>query len=121
MNILALDIGLRRTGVAFADSDTQIPLSLDTIQHNGIEDLLDPVLSLIKEKKIDHVVLGLPLLPSGEEGEQCEIVRLFGNMLEGANLQFSYLDERYTSFQTGVDSDASAANMILLTYLEQNS
>lgn len=120
MNILALDIGLKRTGVAFADSAVGVPLSLDTIHHNGIEDLVEPVQSLLKSKQIDHLVLGLPKLPSGDEGEQCAIVRDFAALLDDAP-PYSFIDERFTSFTSAADVDASAATQVLLTYLEKNS
>ncbi|MCK5016079.1 MAG: Holliday junction resolvase RuvX [Candidatus Peribacteraceae bacterium] len=118
MNVLALDIGLRRTGVAFADVSTGVPVALDTIHHKSFDELFLRIKKILEDKKVNHMVLGLPLLPSGDEGEQCEHVRNFANLLENV-ITYSTVDERYTSFSNReVDSDASAAVHILQTYLD---
>ncbi|MEN9561714.1 MAG: Holliday junction resolvase, partial [Candidatus Parcubacteria bacterium] len=38
MRYLALDIGLRRTGVAYGD-DNRIALPLDTLEHDSMQEL----------------------------------------------------------------------------------
>ena len=114
MKYLGLDLGTKRTGIAFADSDDDILFSLETISHENFEDLLDRIMVLIAEKSIDEVVLGLPLLPSGEEGSQAEIVRNFSAMLSKAQIPHCLVDERYTSQKLkDLDSDAAAACKIL--------
>ena len=114
---LALDIGTRRTGVAFADDDTGVPLPLDTIQHTSFEELEKKVLDLIAERSVDHVILGLPLLLSGEEGKQSAIVRAFASRLENSGISPQFVDERYTTPpQKGSDSDATAAFRLLETF-----
>ena len=114
MHLLALDIGTRRTGVAFADTDIGIPLSLDTITHSSFSELEDRVLSLLEEKKIDRIIIGLPLLPSGDEGAQVRIVRSFADRLEKTGIPLSFLDERYTTPKNGSsDSETAAACSML--------
>lgn len=124
MRLLALDLGRRRTGVAFADSSVGVPLALDTIQTGSEKDLVDQILQLCDEREIDLVVLGLPLLPSGDEGSQSAFAHLIGERLIDAGVEVGYLDERYTTQarpkKDDVDGDASAACEILLMFLQRN-
>jgi putative transcription antitermination factor YqgF len=119
VNILSLDIGLKRTGVAFADTDSKVPVSLKSLEHGDMKDLAGLLPALIEERGIEHIVLGLPLLPSGEEGHQAELVRDFASQyLEGV-IPLSFIDERYTTPREKTqDGDSVAALAILTTYLD---
>ena len=120
MNVLSIDIGMRRTGLAFASSETGVPVALTTLRHGKTEDLIAYVRKLAAEKSIDLVVCGLPLLLSGEEGSQCSFVRSIVYLLQKSGLTVTLLDERYTTVtQRGVDGDAAAACQLLLTYIER--
>lgn len=119
MHYLALDIGKRRTGVAFAESDVGVPVSLPTLEHTTLEELAEQVSALITERKIDHVVLGLPKLPGGEEGEQATYVRSFLPTLTKLGIPYSFIDERYSTQRTpDIDPDAAAACSILAVKLD---
>lgn len=123
MRTLALDIGTRRTGVAYLDDDTGIPLPLDTLHHTSAKQLTKEVLAIIHEKRADRVVIGLPLLPSGAEGEQAQFSRKIGTALEAAGIPIIYKDERYSSPKAknhkntiplkNFDSDAASACSLL--------
>ncbi|MDA0376246.1 MAG: Holliday junction resolvase RuvX [bacterium] len=121
MNYLGLDIGTRRTGVAFANSEDGILFSLQTIAHTSVEELRMSVLLLIEEKQIDEVVIGLPLLLSGEAGSQAEIVQNFKELLLEEGISCSLLDERYTTSKSReIDKDAASACEILTVWLSRN-
>jgi len=121
MRILALDIGRRRTGVAFAESDVGVPIALDTIQHKTEDELIVQTESYAKEKQVDELLLGLPLLPTGIEGDQVDYVRSCGEIFTERGWKISYLDERYTTDKkTQSDGDARAACELLLTFLQRN-
>lgn len=114
MRLIALDIGTKRTGVAYYDEATDIVMPLDTIEHDSPGDLVVEVRSIIDARRIDQVVLGLPLLPSGKEGSQAAFARKIGDALEMAKVPLFYVDERYsTPVQPAGDSNASAACFIL--------
>lgn len=120
MRILALDLGMKRTGVAFAESDVGIALPLDTITASSPQELLDEILLLADERDIDMILIGLPLLLSGKEGFQTGYVRDMGALLEEKGLSVQYLDERFTSQKHGeTDGDARAASTLLSLYLER--
>lgn len=123
VRLLGLDIGTRRTGVAWLDDQVGIPLPLSTVTHTSQEELVAEILSIIGERVIDHVIIGLPLLPSGDEGAQSQISRATGALLSGKGIAVSFADERYTSPRTSqhkhaiseanYDGDAAAACSIL--------
>ncbi len=127
--LLALDIGTRHTGVAYVDTDNGIPLPLDTIEHRTKEQLCDAVKKIRDARSIDTILIGLPLLPSGEEGTQTSIVREYGALLEALGTPLLYKDERYTTprrtsgerkervLPQAEDDNAAAATQILTTYL----
>ncbi|UPA22063.1 Holliday junction resolvase RuvX [Candidatus Peribacteria bacterium] len=120
MHLLALDIGKKRTGVAFVDTDNDIPLPLDTIIENTVDGMIERVAGIIDERGVDEVVIGLPLLPSGKEGEQVLYVRMCAEKLEERGVAVVFMDERYTtSKMTSFDGDARAACELLQTYLER--
>ena len=120
MRYLGLDVGTKRTGVAFADSEDDILFSLETVHHSSQDELFDAVCTLVSEKAIEEVVLGLPLLLSGKEGSQANIVISLNERLQEAGISTSMLDERYTTPQVKiVDKDAASACEILSLRLQR--
>lgn len=119
MCVLALDVGRRRTGAAFADGADGVPLALQSIEHASVRQLVAAVASIVRERAADRIVLGLPLLPSGAEGEQAAYVRSVAHALSPLGLPIAFLDERYTTDKGASDGDAKAACEILLTFLDR--
>lgn len=123
MKLLGLDVGTRRTGVAFLDSDIGIPFPLTTLTHASSEDLMTLVMEIIQVRAIDRVVVGLPRLPSGDEGAQAQESRAFGELLRDRGIDVIYADERYTTPRhlshknvipvSSYDGDSAAACAIL--------
>jgi putative Holliday junction resolvase len=96
--ILAVDWGERRIGVAISDPTGLIASGLDTIVARGEKHALDQLEALIEREGVDHVVVGLPLLLSGEEGEAARTAVEFANRLrERTGLAVDTYDERLTS------------------------
>lgn len=121
MNILSVDLGLRHTGLAYLDDRIGIVLPGDTIHHRTMPELEEELLLIIRDKKISKVVFGLPLLPSGKEGSQAEVVRTF---TEGfpfpEGVTHSFIDERYTNNPDAENEDhAGAACAILEIYQDR--
>lgn len=120
LHTLALDIGNRRTGVAYADSRTGVPVPLAPVHHRTPDELSAHILPLIRDRAIGDIVIGLPLLPSGKEGAQARTVRATVGLLSlPRSVAVHFLDERYTTPRHGGrDPDGAAACAILQTYMD---
>ena len=126
--ILALDVGERRIGIAWADSRTRFPVPYGTIAVDGQEP--DRLKQIIAELNTDIIVVGLPRNQSGEETAQSHFVREFAAKLNAFKLPVVFQDESLTSVMaedflksskdgyTKEDIDSHAAAIILTDYIE---
>jgi putative holliday junction resolvase len=121
-NMLSIDIGRKHTGIAFCDASIGIPLPLATIDHEDDAELVRTVQKLSDKRGVTTLILGLPLMSDGSEGEEVEHVRTVSHMLADLCPQCSieFIDERLTSTSEG-DSHAGAAIALLRVWLERAS
>lgn len=120
VRILALDIGTRRTGVSYAEVPPGVPVVLPTLRHASSHALLQHVARLLRERKIDQLVIGLPLLSSGHEGKQAKHVRALLPSFLDFGVPVATIDERYSSHSlVAQDTDAAAACAILTVFLDR--
>lgn len=75
-------------------------IALDTLTHESSEEFFLKVKKICDERMIQQIVIGLPLLPSGEEGEQARVVRDYASALSPLSLPIHFVDERYSSVGT---------------------
>ena len=132
-NLMALDVGTRRIGVALADSNIRISVPFDTIEvneetHSEITDINE----IIVRENINILVVGLPRNQSGEETSQSEYTKKFAKNFELSVDKIVFQDESLTSVQaedqlksykkpySKGDIDMTAAAIILQDYLEEN-
>lgn len=119
MRLIALDLGKRRTGVAFYDTQTDIVVPLNVLQCSSDVELVGALQALLQERSPEHIIVGLPLLPSGKEGEQSAWVREVLQKL-APKQAVHFVDERYSTARDGsVDPDAAAACELLRGFLER--
>ena len=117
---LALDIGQKHTGVAFYDDKTEIVMPLATIEHQKQSDLVRQIEQLVQERSITHLVLGDPLLLSGEAGAQSDIVHAVAQALSlPPSTALFWLDERYSNPRQSVNPHAEAACELLKTFIKK--
>ncbi len=95
--VLALDVGLKRIGVAYSD-----PLGISANPLPPIEndrDVFKKIKQIIEKYDIKTVVVGLPLTLKGEEGEQAKITRKFVEKMkqEIPGIDVKFVDERFTT------------------------
>ena len=122
MKLIALDVGERRTGVAYYDSAIDFVIPLDTIHHHNELELLEAVDAVLQQRGVKDIVIGLPLLLSGVEGSQAKFAKMIGAQLQARGATVDYIDERFTTDrQTPSDGDAKAACIVLNTYLQQKN
>ncbi|MGB4768166.1 MAG: Holliday junction resolvase RuvX [Candidatus Saccharimonas sp.] len=128
--LLALDVGEKRIGVALADPAIGIAIVYDTLEVDGTE--VARIAQAVIEEKITTIVVGYPRNQSGEATQQTAFVEAFVAKLEDVDVPIVFQDESLTSvraeemlnrqgkpYQKG-DIDALAACLILQDYLEQN-
>lgn len=127
-NLLALDVGGKRVGVALADSAIRIAIAYDTINVDGTE--VEQIKALLDQEKIDVLVVGYPRNQSGDATSQTAYVESFVDQLQPLDIPIEYQDESVTSikaeeilkqrkkpYEKG-EIDALAASLILQDYLE---
>lgn len=98
--LLGLDFGSRRIGVAISDPLGITARHLATVRRRGDEQDIDAIAEAAKGHDIDTVIVGLPLLPDGQEGVQAKKARAFAEKLrERLDLPIAMWDERLTTAQ----------------------
>ncbi|HUC95682.1 MAG TPA: Holliday junction resolvase RuvX [Candidatus Saccharimonadia bacterium] len=130
-NILCLDIGKSRIGVAIADSSVKLPRPLKTIYNQT--DVLDRIEQLILENDVKVLVLGLPRSLDAQETNQTKYVRDFQKKLSRRiSLPIHLEDEALSSVRakedlekskkpfSKEDIDALAACFILEDFISNN-
>jgi putative Holliday junction resolvase len=122
MRVLALDFGEARCGVAVSDPTGTIATPLDAVQRPDTRRGLNALARLVDEYEAEHVVVGLPLTLSGEEGPQAQRTREFAERLaDRVDVPVKLHDERLTTRQalrTGAGNiDSRAAAYLLDAYL----
>lgn len=128
-NILALDVGESRIGVAIASTIARLPSPLTTIQNST--NVWEEIRSVAAEKSANVIVVGLPRNLAGQDTDQTRYVRNFVQAA-GDDVQVVFQDEALTSKKaeqelnrrgkpfTKGDIDALAATYILEDYLGQH-
>lgn len=96
--ILAIDHGDARIGLAATDEFGIGTHPVETIDCRKTE-IIPRILEVIAERKIQAVVLGLPLRMDGSEGTSSKKVRKFGKELRTnlGDIPLTLFDERFTT------------------------
>ena len=96
--ILAIDHGEARIGLAATDEFGIGTHPVETIDCRKTE-IIPRILEVIAERKIQAVVLGLPLRMDGSEGTSSKKIRKFGKELRTnlGGIPLTLFDERFTT------------------------
>lgn len=127
MNILGVDFGTKRIGLAWVNKDLGVVLPYGQIRGKDKEEMILNLAKFIKDERIDKVVFGLPLTLEGEESPNSRRVRAFVDELKkNINVPVDFYDERLSSYAADqmegeATRDEKAAMIILQDYLEANS
>ena len=96
--ILGIDHGTVRIGLALSDDMGMFAHPLKTLDaHPGVE---EEIATIIQQKRINEVIIGLPLRMSGERGSAAERVDKFADRLRKVlphDVRIEFVDERLTS------------------------
>lgn len=121
MNILGIDFGTKRIGLAWVDSAMGVVLPYGVVE-SGMSSVSD-IADLVAQERIEKIVLGLPLGLDGKENDNTRAVRAFGEKLKAASVvPVEFFDERFSSRQADstpgdVSRDEKAAMIVLQDYL----
>ncbi|MBE6767285.1 MAG: Holliday junction resolvase RuvX [Ruminococcaceae bacterium] len=98
MRILAVDLGLQRTGVAISDEREVLASPIGTVTEHNRDRLLEKVAALAAEHKAAHLVVGHPRNMDGTRGESARRAEEFAETLsEKTGLPYTLWDERLTT------------------------
>lgn len=128
-NLIALDVGEKRIGVASAATGIRIAVPLTTVQVDGNE--VKEIAEIAIREGVDTIVVGYPRNQSGEPTAQTTYVENFAEQLkdiatvvfQDESLTSVLAEQRLKSYKkpyTKEDIDAQAAVLILQDYLELN-
>ncbi len=97
MRYLAIDYGLKRTGLAICDADETLASPLVVLTGQG--GLIEKIRRIVADQAVDAIVFGLPLNMDGTEGPQAKRVRDFAaEFTQIIDLPLFFQDERLSSF-----------------------
>lgn len=100
MKILGIDFGLKKIGLALADSEIKIAMPSDIIYYFSKKELIEKIRKIIIEKEVKKIIIGLPLSFDFQETEMSQKVRSFGVMLEKEFLlPIDFQNEMFSSKQ----------------------
>ena len=93
---MAIDYGLRRTGLAVTDTLQMIANGLTTV---ATADLVSFIQNYVKKEPVERFVVGLPKQMNNEPSESMKQIEPFVAKLkkELPEIPVEYLDERFTS------------------------
>ena len=133
MNIIALDIGEKRTGVAISNNISTMCTPLKYIKSEDLEFLMSELTIIIDQNDINKIIIGLPKLLSGKEGLRAKFSRYISKKIKQKflNLEIILWDERLTTkeaekylIESGIKKakikekiDSESAVIILENYL----
>ena len=122
-SFLAFDFGLRRVGVASANTVLGRAQPLKTLALEG-DARFAAIAALIAEWQPDALVVGVPFHPDGAPHDNTVRARRFARQLHGRfRLPVHEVDERYTTTEAraagAADVDAASAALILDQFLAE--
>lgn len=130
--VIGLDHGAKRIGVAVGDTESRMAFAREAIRRSSLVQDLEVIGKLCAEESAELVVIGLPLLMDGTEGDEAARARAFGDAVAGIGMRIAYEDERLTSWEAdrqiaasgrrpsrrSGELDSTAARLILQQYLD---
>lgn len=123
--LIGIDYGTKRIGLAFADADTQIATPYGTIDND--DTVVSRLIDLCEERGVQVIVLGESKKLSGKDNPVMKQIRSFKETLEErTGLPVVYVPEFFTSAQARrqpeakTHVDGSAAALILQSYINSH-
>ncbi len=98
MKIMAVDLGLVRTGLAISDELELLASPIGTVTERDLNVLAGKIAAAVSEHRAGALVVGLPRNMDGSKGESAERAEAFAEQLRTlTGLPVSLWDERLTT------------------------
>ncbi len=100
MRYLGMDLGTKTLGLAISDKTRTISSPYKLLKYQDVTKLIEEVLIIINNEKIDALVLGLPKNMNNTLGPAAERSLEFKNLLETkTDLEINLIDERLSTVE----------------------
>ncbi|MEG4113176.1 MULTISPECIES: Holliday junction resolvase RuvX [unclassified Microcoleus] len=100
ISALGLDIGLKRVGIAGCDGTGLIATGITTLVRSSFDRDVAYLREIVRERRVQILVAGLPYSLSGELGAQARQVQKYATRIAAAlEIPLEYVDERLTSVE----------------------
>jgi putative Holliday junction resolvase len=129
-DIIALDYGRRRVGVAGCKSGVSIAFGITTLEIKDIRELVDKLQPILEQRTVEEIVMGFPMTLEDKPGTlKLEILKV-RELLRERGYKVHLVDEALSSRQAAEllqkrarraqkqDVDRTAAALILQEYLD---
>ena len=122
--LLGIDYGTVRVGLALSDPESRLAFPKEVVPH---DEAFDRITTLVREGHISEIVVGLPLPLAGGESAMTNEARSFASLLsESVRIPVTMWPELLSSREAahapgGKKDDASAAAIVLQSYLDEQS
>ena len=126
MQILAIDFGLKKVGLAIGNTVTKTSMPISTIFYKSKQELFNLLEKHVIEWKPEFIIIGNPLNMDQTESEMSKLAEKFSTQFSKKfNLAVELVDERLSSFEAkefAMDDnlDAMAAKLILDSWMNNN-
>ena len=97
---LAVDYGGKRTGLAVCDPLGIAAHPLSAVVSTDLDETVAAILREVSDRQVVRLLVGIPYLPDGREGEQVQNVRVFLDALRRRlpeGMEVLERDERHTT------------------------
>ena len=132
---MALDVGFKRIGVALSDPLLLTASPYRVIYRKSNRETFNELLRVIDEKKVNKVIIGLPINREGERSKIALKIEKFARKFEdflkekGKSIEIVFRDESFTTLEAKElarelkkgkgEVDHIAAALLLKDYLEE--
>lgn len=98
MRILGIDFGEKKIGIAFCDTKYDIILPCDYILNITNKEVLDALLKIVENKKINKVVLGIPKSQKYKSKIEKKTEQFYLFLKDNIDIEIDIVDENLTTF-----------------------
>jgi len=96
--LLGLDLGSKRIGIAICDDRQSVATPFKTINKQGAERFINELKLIIKENKIEGLIVGNPINMDGSLGPASQSIKdVSNNILKNINVPLCLWDERLST------------------------